>query len=248
MARHIANSPSVATRVQPRKMPRWHFSWVFLIFVAVVAMALTFIAGFVWGKTHINPSPAAGEPSWQAPAMVRAIETSTPEPTPTPTPAASVVVDYRVAWTTVQGFNPFTIPVEETGFYVGQERTISYAVTDPNDVPDQAAYAWRIFPYLKDNGDVSRNVYVNAVRDQTDKNIVLASITAPRNPNLIVLSVNGEKSWCVLNLLPVGQSYNDAADIRIVHTGEEIHLYAMDSRLGFHWWGVTVKKSELPCS
>ncbi len=153
-------------------------------------------------------------------------------------PVAPVVVDYRVVWTEVKGFDPSTIPVGG-GIY---DANYSWSST-------KGAYADAILPHLKEVG-----VAVAATRDQ---DIVLASLDADRYGPYLLLSVDGEKSWCRLNLIPItweGQATNGVTpeEVRVMAQGEEIHLYgryalgAGSSHL--YWWETVVTKSKLPCS
>ncbi len=179
-------------------------------------------------------------------------------------PVAPVVMEWpkvEVIWTEVKRFDPSTIPVEE-GFYGGQRgNELSYNPEDLTDIPESAAYVWRILPQLSeenqpissDPSKPSREIFLAAARNPS-KDVVLVSIATSISPHYyILLSADGEKSWCMLNLLPAGESKNNTPSItRVVAQGEEIHLYGRYA-LGpgpdhLYWWGAVVKKSELPCS
>lgn len=158
-------------------------------------------------------------------------------------PAAPTVVDYRGTWTGVQGFDPFTIPVEE-GFYNGTMNNGGWYSTE---TPEGRAYALKVFPDLKD----ALGILTAVARDPVDKDVVLLSVFAeyPDKPFVttrIAFSVDGEKSWCNRDVLPV--SRGDAGDVRILADGNLITMYGQDARPGVYWWGDTADKSALPCS
>lgn len=221
--------------------PWWHSPVLWIAIIAVLAISGVLTANFtVWN----NPAV----PSF--PSLQGEIEQPVAQPVqPEPVVVAPVVVDYRVVWTEVRGFDPSTIPVEE-GFYNGTFPTTgSWSPSNPNDIPEGDTYAWKVLPHLK---EVGRGTIVAATRDHVNKDVVMVSIEpAARYQPYLLLSVDGEKSWCMLNLLPVywgGYQQGIVNDPRIVAQGEEIHLYGQDARPGYHWWETVVKKSELPCS
>lgn len=167
-------------------------------------------------------------------------------------PAGPVIVDYHGVWTEVKGgFDPSTIPVED-GFYGGaQPYNTSSGINpnDPTDIPERTAYAWKILPQLEGKRAVwNKSIRVAAARDESNKDIVLLALDADRHGPYILLSVDGERSFCKLDLLPVDSNGDDAVATRVVARGEEIHLYGQDPRPGSHWWEQVAKKSELPCS
>lgn len=160
--------------------------------------------------------------------------------------AAPMVVKYQVTWTEVtNGFDPSTIPVEE-GLYDGtMDTTYEYVPGDPNSFPQSAGYAWKILPQLEgERADWNKNILVAAARDQVKRDTVLVSISADGNPPYILLSVDGEKSWYMLNLLWEGVPYGDATRVRVTLTGNEVHVYGKDSRPGNHWWTAPINKTR----
>lgn len=234
---------------EARRLPgRFQTLWKEMLFVAIVLVALAAIvygADWTTSRTDENTSvpfvvpvfqqpepavqqvqpvvPAIHQPAAQAVQQVPAVVA--------PAAPAPTVVDYRVAWTEVKGFDPFTIPVEE-GFYDGY---ITYSSV-------KGRYAERILPHLKE-----LPVAVAVARDEIDKNTVLVALGADRYGPYILLSVDGETSWCMLNLLPRERG-RDAVSVRVTVRGEKIHLYGQDPRPGNHWWEAVVKKTSLPCS
>ena len=176
-----------------------------------------------------------------------------PEPTPTATPrsqnseivipVAPKVVDYQVKWTdALDGFDPFTIPVEK-GLFNGNMSNLGWGATE---IPGGRAYALKVYPDLKD----ALSILVAVSRDPVDNDVVLLSVFAnllDRSVDVrIALTVDGEKSWCNLNVLPYKRG--DAGATRVTILDEEIHSYGRDGRGGSNWWEATVNKSELPCS
>lgn len=230
------------------RRPWWHSPVLWIAIVVAFALSGTLTANFtVWNKPAVPSLP-----SFQRETNQPAPSTSSGQ-APTVAPViAPKIVDYQVVWTEVRGFNPFTIPVEE-GFYNGfMPNEVSWSPSDPSSVPKRDVFSWKILPHLT---EIGRGSQVAAVRDQNNKDIVLVSILPVATyPPYVLLSVNGEKSWCMLNLLPIwarGYQQGDVHDLRVVAKGEEIHLYgqhALGPRNDLYWWEATVKKSELPCS
>ena len=223
-----------------------HFPWkrigrdflMLTIIVAVIALSISVVIGARSDSARetpsqieqVNTAPVVNPPAQIKPEVVA--------------PVAPVVVDYRGNWVGVQGFDPSTIPVEE-GFYSGISLYSLYPGTDEGDlgpVPVRYAYAWGILPQLE-----GLPVAVAAARDENNKDIVLVALDAHRYGPYILLSVNGGKSLCKLDLLPRDRG-RYAVATRIVARGEEIHLYGQDPRPGNHWWEQMAIKSELPCS
>lgn len=216
-------------------------SLVAVIFVAAVAIPFVVFAG-----ARSSAVPATREQSNTVRVPSRA---PVPESKVAPAVVAPKVVDYPVTWTGVRGFNPFIIPVEE-GLYNGSmpnEISFSPDVKEPQH--DSARFAWKAFPDLKGIHSVRAAV----ARDANDSKIVFASIEADgANNSRIVLSVDGETSWCKLSFLPTGNSGRVVAHtVRVVATGEEIRLYGRfalgPGSADQYWWEETVQKSQLPC-
>jgi hypothetical protein len=237
--------PQVPGRISKRTLALW---------MPIVLMALLAV-GIVVGFLVASPSAPAVQPGQQTETGTGAEEIVPPVDENPPAqiepevvaPAPPVVVDYRVVWVEVQGFDPSTIPVED-GIYDGtMPNGYSYVPGDPNSFPKTAAYAWKILPQLEgERADWNKNILVAAVRAPENKDVVLVSISADGNPPYILLSVDGEKSWYKLNLLWKGIPYGDATRVRITLAGDEIHLYGKDARPGNNWWAATVSKSKLP--
>jgi hypothetical protein len=166
-------------------------------------------------------------------------------------PAAPVVVDYRVVWTEVQGFDPFTIPVENE-LYSGTmgDKWNSTAILEAQ------AYALKVYPELEGIAGGFDGATAAVTRDSLNKNFVLLSVFATydekreeggfKREARIALSVDGEKSWCNLNVLPYEDG--DAGDVRIRVNGSLITLFGQDADVGYRWWTTTVDKNALPCS
>jgi len=141
--------------------------------------------------------------------------------------------------------------------------------TTETDVVIRTRYAWRVLPHLEEGWEGEPLMALLGVaRNQSDKNIVLAGIEIagffpmtgdaknisldryPRPTRYIVLSIDGEKTWCTLNLLPTSGG-NTPDVVRVIAEDDEIHLYGQYA-LGpgpsdAYWWEATVQKSELPC-
>lgn len=242
---------SIRGGTETRRLPgRFQVPWkeiglaaIILIVLAVLALGAEVLYSNLTGGESVAPAvsqPAVVPANPQIPQNVQENVGA----------VVPVVVDYRVTWTEVRGFDPSTIPVEE-GFYNGafpQPKSVSLGPNGPDPVLEGDAFVWKILPELKGIWGIN----VAATRDQIDKNVVFVSIVADHTPSwYILLSVDGEQSWCTLNLLPLwvnGYQQGDTAHPRVVAQGEEIHLYGLDVRPGIHWWEAVVKKSALPCS
>lgn len=218
------------------RRPWWHSPAFWIAIIVIAALAATLSARYtLWDNPTVPSLPSLRQqanPVAQPGQQVPVVEA----------PVAPRVIDYRVTWTEVRGSDPLTIPVEE-GLYNGVN-----GYTNPD--PEVLAYAWKILPHLEKDGN--RFITVSAARSQNARDIVFVGITADNNFPSILLSVDGEKSWCKLPLLPEtmweGRPVGSAAATRVASQGEDIHLYVLDQRPGMHWWTATVKKSELPCS
>ena len=218
-------------------------SWIVrtLVVLMVVLMIVGAVVGALALTTNLFSSSTQVEPKQTVEISVAPVNPVMQETQPeVAVPAAPVVVDYQVKWTEVQGFDPSTISTEE-GIYDAHYSWVG-----------KGGYGQKILPHLG-----TLPVAVAAARDEVNKDIVLASLDADRYGPYLLLSVDGEQSWCRLNLLPImwkGQITNGVTpeDTRVVAQGGEIHLYGRYA-LGagpdhLYWWKVVVQKSELPCS
>jgi hypothetical protein len=149
-------------------------------------------------------------------------------------------VDYKVVWTKVVGFDPSVITVEG-GIY---DASYSWA--------GKGGYGEKILPHLE-----GLPVAVAATRDAHNKDIVFVSLDADNYGPYLLLSVDRERSWCRLNLIPItweGQATNGVTpeEVRVVAQSQEIHLYGRYARgpgpSHLYWWETVVTTSKLPCS
>lgn len=223
--------------------PAGHSPWVgrdrILTALAVVLVAVVATGAIALAVSLLPSAPA--QPAQTGVSIGSAPSVDTQQTAPeVVAPAVPAVVDYRVVWTEVKDFNPSAIPVEG-GIYNANYSWI-----------DKEGYGKKILPYLK-----GLPVAVAATRDEHNKDVVLASLDADRYGPYLLLSVDGEKSWCRLNLIPItweGQATNGVTpeEVRVVAEEEEIRLYGRYA-LGagpnhLYWWGTIVNKSKLPCS
>lgn len=250
----MAKQAPTTVRHVPQQ-PRRHSPWpdrALMVLAAVVLVAI--VAGAIVLAIILLPS-APAQPAQTGVSVGSASSVDTQQTTPEVLASvAPMVVDHMVVWTEVTGFDPSTIPVEKR-FYNGafpQPKSVRLGPNGPDPVLEGDAYVWKILPELKGVWGIN----VAASRDRVDKDVVLISIVADRNFPSILLSVDGEKSWCKLTLLPTnfweGRSTGFATEVRVRLAGDEIRLYARYP-LGagpdhLYWWIATVKKSELPCS
>lgn len=215
---------------------RQHFQgpWILLV-IALMAIGIMYMTNGCWlsrsGENAPAVQPAPQDTSEQdqqvatAPARVENPPVQTQDTQTEPevaVPTVPMVVNYQVKWTEVQGFDPFTIPVEE-GFYSGDDAW-SGSFGNTEDLDPETVFVWRIFPKFEAEG--FRHWWVAAVRDGEITFAKLEGTTlkfrkingefssdapefAPFFPDSpateklryfvhLILSIDGEKTWCDL--------------------------------------------------
>ncbi len=189
-------------------------------------------------QIQIGPAPVVNPPAQTEPEVVA--------------PATKEWPMVEVGWeaTNISNRSPnaiSAIPTEQ-GLYNGDSFNL------PNDRQrweERRIFADSILPQLnlRENNGVS----VTAVRSG-DVTVVHIEADGDGINGLVIpllLSVDGEKTWCKLTKVPsltpadIGRQSNH---LRLQVEGEIIRLYAADSSVGVWWWTATVKRNELPCS
>ena len=242
MAQHVGRVGR-STTVTPRRLAEWLRSpilWGGVILLTVIGVP----TGYGIVKLIAGPAPAVPVAEQPSNAVLSEPVAQPVQQVPEAVaPIAPTVVDYQGTWVGVQGFDPFTIPVEEV-LYNGTMNNPGLAYS--TETPEGRAYALKVYPDLKD----ALAILVAIARDPVDKDVVLLSVFAyyidkPQTVR-IAFTVNGGESWCNRDVLPV--SGGDAGDVRVRVDGNLITMYGQDARVGYYWWTDTVDKNALPCS
>jgi hypothetical protein len=239
----------------PFPAPRhFHVPWKEIVISAIVLIVVATIA---YGAKTLYSNLTGGENTAPFDAVQGKPVAQLLDDSPRAKPLQQVAASFKewpkveISWeaTRISNRSANTIAAipTEKGFYSGSTPS-GYSFSPGSKEPghESARFAWRVLPQLEGN----HGILVAAVRDEVNKDIVLASIITDKNPGYLLLSVNGEKTWCELTKVPPltpldrGRSSND---VRVQLEGDVIRLYAADSSVGVWWWTAAVDRNMLPC-
>lgn len=210
----------------PRTLREWIGSILVLLFVALTSGLVYFVA-----------RPVSDAPSLQSGAVTKP-QTESAQPVPNVQEnavAAPIFKEWpkmQVEWTEVTPTPgaPITSPIKDDGIYTGTGRHNT----------ESLAFIIAILPQLDEGGRAA------AARDSLDKDIVFVSINSYSYPiqNYLLVSFNGEESWCEVNLPSLDAPLAGVPAVRVKIENGFVHLTARDNTVQEKLWGTTIKRGD----